>query len=189
LFALSSGTIGGAMEAAQHGKRAIALSYAFHNRNHDPVIIKGASTVSVRIVNYLYENWKEGVDLYSINVPLIEDVDKPKTKILYTSMLQNYWITGNSFEPFDAEDELSPEESEAQIREQGEGEGKCDEPEKGVKHRKFKWAPKLQDVFESVEKVCSITSPTVVMGCGGRLAWMIWRLGDHSWGSIAHYCS
>ncbi|KAF8542472.1 tubulin-tyrosine ligase family-domain-containing protein [Trichophaea hybrida] len=133
LFALSSGTIGGAMEAA--------------------IIIKGASTVSVRIVKYLHENWKEGVDLYSVNVPLIEDVDKPKTKILYTSMLQNYWTSGSSFEPVDAEDELSPEESEAQIRELGEGEVRHEEPQNGLRHRKFKWAPKLQDVLDSVETV------------------------------------
>ena len=151
LFALSSGTIGGAMEAAQCGKRAIALSYAFHSRNHDPVVIRGASRVAVRIVQYLAANWSEGVDVFSVNVPLIEGIDLPEAKILYTNMLQNYWSSGSSFEPVDAEDELSPEESEANIRETGEqGDGG---EMKGFRHQKFKWAPKFQDVYGSVEKV------------------------------------
>lgn len=157
LFALSSGTVGGAMEAAVCGKRAIALSYAFFNRNHDPVIIKGASVAAVKVVKYLHENWKEGVDLYSVNVPLLEGIESPATKILYTHMLQNYWASGSSFEPVDAEDELSPEESEAMIREKGEQGKEVDalsaetKPKTGLRHQKFKWAPRFHDVYASVE--------------------------------------
>jgi len=145
------------MEAAVCGKRAIALSYAFFDRNHDPVIIKGASLAAVKVVKYLHENWKEGVDLYSVNVPLLEGIEGRDTKILYTYMLQNYWASGSSFEPMDAEDELSPEESEAMIREQGEQGRTVDgvlggkKPKKGLRHQKFKWAPKFQDVYASVE--------------------------------------
>ncbi|KAI5800969.1 survival protein sure-like phosphatase/nucleotidase [Pyronema domesticum] len=165
LFALSSGTIGGAMEAAVCGKRAIALSYAFFNRNHDPEIIKAASTASVRIVEYLSKNWKEGTDLYSVNVPLLEGVDKPETKCLYTHMLQNYWSSGSSFEPVDAEDELSPEQREAEIREgEGEGDQKQEGERKGLRHVKFKWDPKFTDVYESVEK----SEP-------GNDGWAVWK--------------
>jgi len=142
------------MEAAVNGKRAVALSYAFFNRNHDPAIIAGASLAAVRVIKFLHENWKEGVDLYSVNVPLLEGIEGPDTKILYTYMLQNYWASGSSFEPVDVDDELSPEESEAVVREKGEqgrdvdGENK---PKKGLRHQKFKWAPKFHDVFASVE--------------------------------------
>ena len=159
LFALSSGTIGGALEAAVCGKRAIALSYAFFDRNHDPAIIRGASLASVRVIKYLHEHWKAGVDLYTVNVPLLEGIDKPDTKVLYTHMLQNYWSSGSSFEPIDDFQELSPEESEARIREQGElapdGPSKddADGTPKGYRHQKFKWAPKFEDVYASVEKV------------------------------------
>lgn len=152
LFALSSGTVGGALEAAVCGKPAIALSYAFNTRNHDPIVIKGASLVSVRIVEYLHKNWTKGVDLYTVNVPLIEGIDGPDTKTMYTNMLQNYW-TGSSFEPVDAEDDLSPEESEAQIREDGENWEENRGRKVGVRHVKFKWAPKFQDVYGSVETV------------------------------------
>lgn len=163
LFALSSGTIGGAMEAAVCGKRAIALSYAFHNRNHDPVVIKGASKASVKIVEHLHQNWAEDVDLFSVNVPLIEGIDGPDTKILYTPMLQNYWSSGSSFEPVDAEDDLGPEESEHKIREEGEH-GDDESEKKGIRHLKFKWAPNFQDVYGSVEK----SEP-------GNDGWAVWK--------------
>lgn len=134
------------------GKRSIALSYAFHNRNHDPVIIKGASQISVRLIKHLFSNWADGVDLYTVNVPLIEGINNADTKVLYTNMLQNYWSTTSSFEEVDAEDDLSPEETEAEIREHGEGLAK---PQPGpYKHKKFKWAPKFTDVHKSVEEVC-----------------------------------
>ncbi|EEY22036.1 TTL domain-containing protein [Verticillium alfalfae VaMs.102] len=54
VFALSSGTLGGAMEGAICGKKAIALSYAFFSRNHDPVIIGGAARHGVRVIEKLY---------------------------------------------------------------------------------------------------------------------------------------
>jgi tubulin--tyrosine ligase len=187
LFALSSGTIGGAMEAAVCGKRAIALSYAFHNRNHDPIIIKGASKVSVRIVEHLHQNWAEGVDLFSVNVPLIEGIDGPDAKILYTNMLQNYWSSGSSFEPVDAEDDLGPEESEAQIREQGE---QGDEGErKGVRHLKFKWAPKFSDVYGSVETVGSLFCwhEQLLIWIVG--AWKRWMGGMEGTCQVSHHPS
>jgi tubulin--tyrosine ligase len=153
VFALSSGTIGGAMEASICGKRAIALSYAFLSRNHDPVVIKGASLMSVKIVEHLAKNWTEGVDLYSVNVPLIEGIDGDDTKVLYTHMLQNYWETGSSFEEMEVDEVLSPEESEAEIREgvHGEKEGR----KVGYGHKKFRWAPRFGGVFASVERVSS----------------------------------
>ena len=57
MFSLSSGTLGGALEAAVCKRRAIALSYAFFSRNHDPEIIAGASKLSVKLIDYLYKNW------------------------------------------------------------------------------------------------------------------------------------
>ncbi len=50
VFALSSGTLGGALEAAICRTRAVALSYAFFSRNHDPAVIDGASRHSVRVI-------------------------------------------------------------------------------------------------------------------------------------------
>lgn len=153
LFSLSSGTIGGAMEGAVCGVRSVALSYAFFDRNHDPAVIKGASEVSVRVVQHLFENWAEGVDLYSVNVPLLLGVDGEGTKVLYTNILQNSWTMGSSFEEVEANDELDPDEREMQIREGGEGAGGSEKKTAvGLKHKTFQWAPKFADVHKSVEE-------------------------------------
>ncbi|KAI2610598.1 sure-like protein [Hypoxylon sp. NC1633] len=165
VFALSSGTLGGAFEAAVCRKKAIALSYAFFNRNHDPVIIDGAARHSVRVVEKLYAQWPtdKSVDLYSVNVPLVEGVEEHKT--LWTHMLQNYWKQDTvCFE--EVEGSVGDEdEEEERIREGGEAnafsgdsESKVDgEAGEGAQqtrypHRHFKWAPRYSDVYKSVEE-------------------------------------
>ncbi|KAJ9223167.1 hypothetical protein DTO280E4_6891 [Paecilomyces variotii] len=159
LFSLSSGTIGGAMEAAVCGKKAIALSYAFSSRNHDPVVIAEASKHSVRLIEYLCKNWADGVDLYTVNVPLEPGVSE--NKILYTNMLDNRWSSGSCFQATDAEASgEGPEVQEHKLRLAGEtGElsanGSADgEPKKKskIQHKHFKWAPNFADVYRSVEE-------------------------------------
>jgi broad specificity polyphosphatase/5'/3'-nucleotidase SurE len=104
----------------------------------------------VRLIEYLYKNWGADVDLYSVNVPLVEKVNE--RKVLWTNMLQNYWAAGSCFQEVEDE-EGDADEEEQRIR---EGEG---EPEKGVeenitrhKHKHFKWAPRFTDVYKSVEE-------------------------------------
>lgn len=148
LFSLSSGTIGGAMEAAVCGKRAIALSFAFYSRDHDPKLIAGASRHAVKVIEHLHNNWTKDVDLYSINVPLVADVESNKT--LFTHALQNYWTSGSSFDEVPADDEeQDPASHEQEIR---EGVGAQDSSlSKGHRHRHFKWAPKFDDVQKSID--------------------------------------
>ncbi|KAJ4293888.1 hypothetical protein N0V88_005402 [Collariella sp. IMI 366227] len=78
VFALSSGTLGAALEAAVCKHRAVALSYAFFNRNHDTDIIQKATRRSVRTIEALWEQWPGdgSVDLYSVNVPLLEGLEE-----------------------------------------------------------------------------------------------------------------
>ncbi|KAI1387772.1 sure-like protein [Hypoxylon trugodes] len=162
VFALSSGTLGGALEAAVCRKKSIALSYAFFNRNHDPTIIDAASRHSVRIIEKLYAQWPtdKSIDLYSVNVPLIEGVEERKT--LWTEMLQNYWgDNGACFE--EVEGSIGDEdEEEVRIRESQEASGSngldskangdaADAGQTRYPHRHFKWAPKFTDVYKSVE--------------------------------------
>lgn len=141
------------MEAAVCRKRAVALSYAFFSRNHDPEIIAGASRMSVKLIEYLMSHWDEAVDLYSVNVPLIEGVEEKK--VMYTHALQNYWQSGSSFtetEVSSNEDE-DPEEKEAGIREQEAQQEGSEAREKRTRHRHrhFKWTPNFSDVYQSVE--------------------------------------
>jgi tubulin---tyrosine ligase len=153
LFSLSSGTVGGALEAAVCGKKAIALSYAFESREHDPEIIAGASQMSQRLIEQLSKEWPEDVHLYSVNVPLRENVKD--AKVLYTDMLQNRWTSGSSFDEVEVDEDADPGEQEKDIRE-GERNGNINGEEKGRmikrKQKKFKWAPKFTDVHESVRQ-------------------------------------
>lgn len=151
LFSLSSGTVGGAMEAALFRKRAIALSFAFDSRHHKPDLIAGGCRQAVKIVEHLCQNWAPEADLYNINIPLVEGVED--RKILYTYSLQNYWSpTASLFEEVEATDgDLSPEIEEMAIRQSGELDGKDSLAKTVHKHKHFKFAPRFSDVTESVE--------------------------------------
>ncbi|KAI0129477.1 5'/3'-nucleotidase sure [Xylariales sp. AK1849] len=157
VFALSSGTLGGALEAAACRRKAIALSYAFQSRNHDPAIIEGASAHSVKVIEKLYAQWPAdgSVDLYSVNVPLVEGVGGNKT--LFTNMLQNYWQEGSTcFQEVEGsvgdedEEESRIREGESQPKSEGEADG--DAKVSGYTHKHYKWAPAFHDVYKSVEQ-------------------------------------
>ncbi|KAI9844773.1 MAG: hypothetical protein M1837_005306 [Sclerophora amabilis] len=154
VFGLSSGTLGGALEGAMCQQKSIALSYAFFSRDHDPKIIASASRLAVRLVEHLHTDWNSNVDVYSINIPLVSDVESHK--ILYTHMLQNTWTSGSAFKEIEVEDEgLSPEEHERSIR---QDQSKRPEDDFGARHssrhehKHLKWAPKFADVHQSVER-------------------------------------
>lgn len=93
LYILASGTVGAAMEAVTHGVKAIALSYAFNNLDHDFHILKEAAKISVKLIKKLYVQLQtmENVDIFSVNVPLIESLKLGSTKIHYAPILNNYW--------------------------------------------------------------------------------------------------
>lgn len=153
LFSLSSGTIGGAMEAATNRKKAIALSYAFYSRDHDPTIIAGASRLSVKLIEHLYNNWGQEVDLYTINMPLVEGVEH--NKIMYTNTLQNYWSSGSSFQEIEpTEDEMDSNQRESEIRKKEENSSTSSIPNASTRHihKHFKWAPKFADIAKSIDE-------------------------------------
>lgn len=155
LFSLSSGTIGGALEAAVCGKKAIALSYAFESREHDPEVIAAASKISQRLIEKLVTDWPEDVHLYSVNVPLVTGV--AEAKIMYTDVLQNRWTSGSSFEEVEVHEEVGdPGEQEKEIREHEDERngvnGEAKEMPARQKQKKFKWAPRFTDVHESIKE-------------------------------------
>lgn len=128
LYIMSSGTIGASMEAALCGVKSIGLSYAYETRKHEFRVIDEASKLSVKLIEYLYNNWgeteshnsaaatalssdikhksveeqgqaKKDVQLYSVNVPLVDTLSADNTRIMYTHILQNQW--GPVFEPWE----------------------------------------------------------------------------------------
>lgn len=91
IYNLSSGTVGGALEAALCQKKAIALSFASKDKQ-SPAVIAAAARHSVKLIEALYDNWGNDVELYNINVPMIPDVEDHD--ILYTQALRSSWSSG-----------------------------------------------------------------------------------------------
>ncbi|KAF2719759.1 sure-like protein [Polychaeton citri CBS 116435] len=157
VFALSSGTLGAALEAASCGYRAIALSFAFFDRLNLPEVVAESCKRSVKVCEWLYANAKWGdAILYSVNVPVKPDVCEKR--VLWTRMLQNEWKRGACFQELDQSSMVDdPGTEEAKLRRseaaQGEPSG-IETPPSSDKwgHRHFKWAPRFTDVYESVEK-------------------------------------
>ncbi|KAI3574001.1 survival protein sure-like phosphatase/nucleotidase [Fusarium oxysporum f. sp. albedinis] len=96
LFALSSGTIGAALEATLCRKRAVALSFDQPGSSNSTAV---AATVQhgVRIVEALLKQWPEddGALFYSVNMPVVEDVSQ--RKIIWTGISHNFWGAESAF--------------------------------------------------------------------------------------------
>ena len=162
LFALSSGTLGAALEGAVSGYRSIALSYAFDSREHDIDIITEASKLSVKLIEKFGANWPADVHVFSINVPVRKGVSN--NKIVYAEMIQNRWMNGSPFQelPAGAQD-ADPDAEENRIREDHETNGTV-ATAKPYKSRTYKWAPHFQDVKSGIEKVGSGDGWEVMQG-------------------------
>lgn len=170
VFALSSGTLGAALEAAACGYRSIALSFAFFDRINDPAVVAETSRHAVKVCEWLGANADFGEGrLYSVNVPVQKDVSSKR--VIWTRMLQNQWKKGACFQELRSDNgapAIDPGEEEVKIRRRESNAGAADgpsEPASGVvtpatrerqkgnwQTRHFKWSPRFTDVYESVEK-------------------------------------
>lgn len=153
LFALSSGTLGAALEAAQLGRRAVALSFAFFDRSNVPEVVAEACAQSVRVVEWLAAKAAWGHSrLYSVNVPVKKGV--LQNKVRWTKMLQNTWGEGCCFQelPKGAVDDAATEEARLRRQESGGGEeeGGVVGGKDGQRH--FKWAPQFADVMNNARR-------------------------------------
>ncbi|OWB63711.1 hypothetical protein B5S32_g4807 [[Candida] boidinii] len=161
LYITSSGTIGAAMEGALMNHKAIGLSYAYDvTPNASPEILKEASLISIKLIENLYNNWGNDVDLYSINVPLESNLKLGKTKIYYTPILDNKWSSlfkklGDSTTTFNGtssnEDTTRATTTTTDIVDGSVSDG-----------QKFKWAPNFQAVHEDIDKTEALTDGKVV---------------------------
>ena len=109
IYALSSGTIGGAMEASICGARAIALSWAYDSREHDPKALEATARQSCKVVEHLYAHWGADVDLYSVNVPVRPNAET--SRVMITTCLHNRWNGVSSFKEVDAPENLDEDEA------------------------------------------------------------------------------
>lgn len=152
LYSTTSGTIGAAMEGALCGSKGIALSYAYESRTLNPLIVAEASRLAVKLIAKLYNNWDTGVDLYSINVPLVKSLSDD-VKILHAPILQNRWK--GTFEPWEKAIDHDQSEADGNIPIEPESEPLTDIQKAKEGYTQFKWSPD----FEAVGKTVKASSP------------------------------
>ncbi|PIA17408.1 sure-like protein [Coemansia reversa NRRL 1564] len=78
--AVASGTLGGAIEAAIDGRKAIALSFAFFNRDISDDKVQNACSIACSIIEKLWisDAWKSSnTSVFNINIPLVTDPEPP----------------------------------------------------------------------------------------------------------------
>ena len=92
-YITSSATVGAAMESVITGDtKAIAVSWAYYDgRKIVPSkLMKMASMRTTQIISHLVENWDNDTDIYSINIPLVDELSSA-TKIFYAPIWENRW--------------------------------------------------------------------------------------------------
>ncbi|KAI9375687.1 survival protein sure-like phosphatase/nucleotidase [Aspergillus egyptiacus] len=162
IYNLSSGTVGGALEAATCGKRGIAVS--FGSKDEQPLeIIEAAARLTVRIVHHLVENWDERVELYNLNVPMLLDVES--RPVLYTRTLPYYWSRGSLYAEVSCDKapplltngtHAPPQNGKGQIvNRHGAVNGVVSangvKPSQNFRERNFKWAAELSDMKKALQ--------------------------------------
>ncbi|PYH95048.1 acid phosphatase [Aspergillus ellipticus CBS 707.79] len=162
IYNLSSGTVGGALEAATCGKRGIAIS--FGSKDEQPLdIIHAAARLAVRVVDHLLAHWDGRVELYNVNVPMRLDVES--RPVMWTRTYPYYWakgylysevkgekapVLGNGF--CDGAEEEAEVEAEAEVVDGvKEGKGKNSPAGGALKEREFAWAAELSDMKKALQ--------------------------------------
>lgn len=169
IYNLSSGTVGGALEAANCGKRGIAIS--FGSKDPQPAeTIEAAARLSVRVVEHLVRNWDERVELYNLNIPMRGDVESRPVR--YTKAFPYYWAKGYLYAEIpESEGPVVPGvngtghdvESEAEPKKLVNGAGGTGG---SLKQRNFKWAAELSDMKKALQASEEGTDAhTVLNGC------------------------
>jgi 5'/3'-nucleotidase SurE len=135
LYNLASGTVGGALEGAQCGKKAIAVSFASKDKVPQETI-DAACRISASLITHLAEKWTPGVELYAVNVPMICGIDNRKA--VYTTSLPCYWTQSSLFQELGSRSGSSSSNCSNLTEERGP--------------REFKWQPQLKDVERAVSR-------------------------------------
>jgi tubulin---tyrosine ligase len=136
VYNLASGTVGGAMEAALCGKKAVSLSFAFGNHQvpgddgvHSAEVIADASRISIDLIMQLVQEWRDDVEVYHINVPPLRSTLRPQ--VVWTTAARSSLSSPSIFRSLD--------EHGSSISSKGSLQA-------------FKWAPQFTDVKRSLEE-------------------------------------
>jgi tubulin---tyrosine ligase len=132
VYNLASGTVGGAMEAALCGKKAVSLSFAFGNHRvpgDDGVpsaeLIATASRISIDLIENLLREPRSDVEVYHINIPQLRSTLLPQA--VWTTAVRSSLSSPSIFQPLD-------------------------KPEASSSLQAFTWAPKFSEVKRGLEE-------------------------------------
>ncbi|EQB57523.1 hypothetical protein CGLO_02336 [Colletotrichum gloeosporioides Cg-14] len=114
------------MEAAQCGRRAVALSFGSKEPQPDG-IIRAACVRAAALVGELAADWHPGVEVYSVNVPM--------------------WVTGGLFSPAAADPEKAALKREYRFRWA---------PQLADVKKQAEESPEGEDLWASVNGVISV---------------------------------
>ena len=167
IYNLSSGTVGGALEAATCRKPGIALS--FGSKDEQPAdVIAAAARLAVRVIRHLYRSWDQGAEIYNLNVPMRLDVER--RPVLYTTALRNYWSTGCLYAELangdddDDDDKHAPCTGNRPLEENGPAANAA--PAAKSKVRCFAFAPDLSNMKKDLQAGVEGTDAHAVLnGC------------------------
>ena len=163
IYNLSSGTVGGALEGALCGKRSISVS--FGSKDPQPAaLIHAACRRTVSLIEYLTANWNSAVELYNVNVPMVESVETCQAE--FTIPCRSYWKNGRLFSEH--------------LHENGFVEPRLPYLSHGSSKRQFQWQPNLCDVVEAAKN--SQEGEDLFASVNGRMSWVQqrWSPIDHS---------
>lgn len=94
IYDLSSGTVGGALEGALCGMKSISLSFA--SKEVQPKeTIQHTCQVAVLLIDRLNREWKEGVELYNVNIPMVSEIEQKR--VVFTVPSNLYWTKSSLF--------------------------------------------------------------------------------------------
>ncbi|EAU93004.2 cytoplasm protein [Coprinopsis cinerea okayama7 len=172
-FALSSGTIGAALSSSLSKVRSIALSYGTVVHPTPTTYFEPAHRIGCRIIQHLWHNWgsddcglRNGeVDLYSVNIPLIEDIlSEEGLKVYWTTMWRNSYgrlfkdvssrrksIDGATVNPAGPDAATSPQTAVKPIDEEG---------------LLFKWAPEMRGLIQPLSDELPVGSDAYAIHTG-----------------------
>ncbi|OOF97157.1 hypothetical protein ASPCADRAFT_505568 [Aspergillus carbonarius ITEM 5010] len=158
IYNLSSGTVGGALEAATCGKRGIAIS--FGSKDEQPLdIIHAAARLAVRVVNHLIRNWDDQVELYNVNVPMRADVES--RPVVWTRTYPYYWARGYLYSEVSSDKApvltnghttSTSEETNGDLNGTTSSSKTPTPKRSGLKQRDFAWAAELSDMKKALQE-------------------------------------
>ncbi|OQE21392.1 hypothetical protein PENSTE_c012G03533 [Penicillium steckii] len=158
IYNLSSGTVGGALEAVFCGKRGIAISFGSKDPQPQDIIF-AAARLAVRVVGHLWRNWDDRVELYNINIPMREDVESQP--VIYTRTLPYYWSRGCLYAEVGGKKDVEKEKMNGILNGDGHVNGVHESNgvngvhetnEHGSKQRSFKWSADLSDMKKRLQE-------------------------------------